>query len=161
MRIPLIIHLPSRMQGRLKWDTKSVAFTKDITPSLYYLLGHRPIVANRIFGKPLFVESDEEQQKYFQESYVIASSYGAAYGVLSGEGRWLFVADAVKDKDYFFDLQSPSNGNLDHFTPAVRARNQELIRELIGAVNELYSLKEKPQTAGAFDIGRQGRSTNE
>jgi hypothetical protein len=66
---------------------------------------------------------------------------------LSGKGRWLFVADAVKDKDYFFDLQSQSNGNLDHFTPAVRAQHQQLIREHIRAVNEFYNLKEKPQTA--------------
>ena len=157
MKIPLIVHLPPRLQSRLTWDAKSVAFSTDITPSLYYLLGHKPIVANRLFGRPLFVAAEQEQREYLQDSYVVASSYGAAYGVVSGNGRWLFVADGVKDRDHFFDLTDESKGRLDHFTSATRAEQQQLIRDYIGAINEFYNFKEKPHAAGAVDMGRQAR----
>ena len=53
IRVPLIIHLPAEMRKGLIWNTKNVAFTTDITPTIYYLLGHRPIERNPIFGKPL------------------------------------------------------------------------------------------------------------
>ena len=157
MRIPLIVHLPVKLQSRLTWDPKHVAFSTDITPTLYYLLGHKPILTNRLFGKPLFVETEQEQRDYSQDSYVVASSYGAAYGVVSGNGRWLFVADGVKDKDHFFDLSDEGKGRLDHFTSARRMEQQQLIRDYIGSINEFYNLKQKPQTAGAFDMGRQAR----
>lgn len=161
MRIPLIIHLPPKLASRLRWDASGVAFSTDITPSLYYLLGHKPIVANRLFGRPLFVATEQEQREYLRDSYVIASSYGAAYGVLSGNGRWLFVADGVKDKDQFFDLSDEGKGKLDHFTSATRAAQQQLIREYIGSINEFYNLREKPHTAGALDMGRQARPASD
>jgi hypothetical protein len=157
MRIPLIVHLPAKLRSRLTWDPKLVAFSTDITPTLYYLLGHKPILANRLFGKPLFVETEQERREYSRDSYVIASSYGAAYGVVSGNGRWLFVADGVKDKDHFFDLSDEGEGRLDHFTSARRIEQRQLLRDYIASINEFYNLTQKPQTAGAFDMGRQGR----
>ena len=51
---------------------------------------------------------------------MVASSYGAAYGVVSGDGRSLFVADGVKDKDYFFDLTDNANGSFASFTKTRR-----------------------------------------
>lgn len=162
IRVPLIVHLPKSLKQGLMWDADAIAFSTDITPSLYYLLGHRPINANNLFGRPLFVERAEERERYARDEYVVTSSYGAAYGVLSGNGRWLFVADGVKDKEQFFDLTEKSKSNLDHFTVGVRNSQKKVIRDYIGAVNEFYGLKEKPQTAGAYDAGWQGRpSTRE
>jgi len=161
MRIPLIVHLPAKLKSRLMWKSSDVAFSTDITPSLYYLLGHKPIIENPLFGRPLFVATEQEQRQYSRDSYVLASSYGAAYGVLSGNGRWLYVADGVKDKDYFFDLSDVGKRGLDHFTSAKRLEQQQLIRDYIGLINEFYGLKEKPQTAGAFDMGRQARPSAE
>lgn len=161
IRIPLIIHLPDKLKAGLVWDPEAAAFSTDITPSLYYLLGHRPIVRNGLFGRPLFTATQQEQREYLQAASVVASSYGAVYGVVSGNGRWLFLADAVRNRDYFYDLAGEGRGSLDNFTTAKRAEQQQLIREYIGSINQLYGLKEKPQTAGAFDMGRQGRAAGE
>ena len=38
-RVPLIVHLPEWIQKQVVADTNSVAFTTDVTPSLYYMLG--------------------------------------------------------------------------------------------------------------------------
>ena len=157
LRIPLIVHLPPRLRKSLTWDAKSPAFSTDITPSLYYLLGHRPIVANELFGRPLFTQTEGERSQYERASYVVASSYGAAYGVVSGDGRSLFVADGVKDKDYFFDLTDDANGSFASFTKTRRTEQQQAIKDYIGAVNRFYNLNGKPETAGAFDSGWQGR----
>jgi len=161
MRIPMIVHLPPKLQSGLTWKASDVAFSTDITPSLYYLMGHKPIVANPLFGRPLFVATEQEHREYSRDSHVLASSYGAAYGVLTGNGRWLFVADGVKNKDHFFDLSEEGNGRLDHFTTANRLEQQQFIRDFIGSINEFYNLKEKPRTAGAFDMGRQARPADE
>lgn len=161
IRVPLIIHLPEKLRANLVWDSRAAAFSTDITPSLYYLLGHRPIVKNDLFGKPLFTATEREQHEYQRESCVIASSYGAVYGVLSGNGRWLFLADAVRNRDYFYDLADEGRGSSNNFTASKRTEQQELIREYIGSINQFYGIKEKPQTAGAFDMGRQGRPASE
>jgi hypothetical protein len=52
VRIPLIIHLPPRLREKVAWDPEQIAFTLDLTPSLYYLLGHRPTVNQELFGRP-------------------------------------------------------------------------------------------------------------
>jgi hypothetical protein len=161
MRIPLIVHLPPRLQSGVTWNSKLAAFSTDITPSLYYLLGHKPIVANRLFGRPLFTSTVEERSAYTQETYVVASSYGAAYGVVDDAGKWLFVADAVRDKDYFFDLGQNGDQRQSPFASTTRIELQQIIRDYIGSINQFYNLKEKPQTAGAFDIGWQGRGKDQ
>src|SRR5262249_16299070 len=51
LRIPLIIHLPQRLQRATTCAPNDVALSTDITPSLYYLLGHRPIAVNPLFGR--------------------------------------------------------------------------------------------------------------
>jgi arylsulfatase A-like enzyme len=161
IRIPLIVHLPPRLREGVVCDSKAVAFSTDITPSLYYLLGHRPIVKNALFGKPLFTVTEQERREYDRDSYVLASSYGAVYGVLSENGRWLYLADGVRDKDSYYDLAKDHTRGLSHFTSALRTQQQAQIREHIGSLNQYYNLKEKPSTAGAFDMGRQGRTTND
>ena len=56
---------------------------------LYYLLGNRPIKSQEMYGRPLFTEKVEEQGAYKQDSYLVASSYAAVYGILAGDGRSL------------------------------------------------------------------------
>ena len=54
MRVPLLIHLPADLRRKLVYGDTHLSALTDITPSLYYLLGHRPMVANPLFGHPLF-----------------------------------------------------------------------------------------------------------
>ncbi|MBV9957434.1 MAG: sulfatase-like hydrolase/transferase, partial [Acidobacteria bacterium] len=138
MRIPIIVHLPTRYQKTLYWNPQSIAFSNDITPSLYYMLGHRPLVHNEIFGKPLFTLTEKEQADYQTRSYMVASSYGPNYGILSDNGRSYYFSDAVNSKDYFFDLKADPKGTRNLVTTELRAKNEPLIRRGIEAINRFY-----------------------
>jgi Sulfatase len=109
IRVPLIIHLPRWLKADVWDDPDSLAFLTDITPSLYYLLGHHPILRNGIYGRPLFTKDRAEQAPYLRSSYLIASSYGPVYGILSG-GNLLFIADGVNYEDYLFDATAGPAG---------------------------------------------------
>ena len=138
LRIPIIVHLPTYYRDSLFWDPQTIAFSSDITPSLYYMLGHRPIVQNEIFGKPLFTTTREEQADYQQRFYMVASSYGPTYGILSDNGRSLFISDAANSRDYFFDLKADPTGQRNLVNGERRAANEKLIRKQIDAINRFY-----------------------
>src|SRR6201988_4814412 len=53
MRVPLIIHLPVKLREHLVHDDGRLSTLTDIAPTLYYLLGHRPIRQNPLYGRPL------------------------------------------------------------------------------------------------------------
>ncbi|MCI0488323.1 MAG: sulfatase-like hydrolase/transferase [Blastocatellia bacterium] len=139
IRIPLIIHLPTEMKNRMSIDTKLIAFSTDITPSIYYLLGHRPIARNEIFGRPLFTESQQEQNAYLRENYLVASSYGAVYGILSNNGRRLYISDGVNYKDYYYDLEDDPAGTRNRVSSSIKAENEQLIRDHITAINRFFN----------------------
>lgn len=138
IRIPLLIHLPSEMQQSLTWDAGQVSFLTDITPSLYYLLDNAPIIPNPIYGRPLFTATAEEQRPYKRDSYLIVSSYGAVYGILHDNGRSLFIADALNDKEYFYNLADDPKGTHNRMNANIRAQNEQLIRQNIEAINGFY-----------------------
>src|SRR5262249_11092534 len=94
IRVPLIIHLPSRLAKAFTCDPSKIAFTTDITPSLYYLLGHKPTLRDENFGRSLFTSTaEEEQAAHTQQSYLVASSYGAVYGIIRNNGQFLYIAN--------------------------------------------------------------------
>src|SRR5437660_45829 len=61
IQVPLIIHLPKEQRSGLVWDAKRMVSLHDITPTLYYLLGHRPLRRGEMIGCPLFTLTREEQ----------------------------------------------------------------------------------------------------
>ncbi|MBM3774758.1 MAG: hypothetical protein FJW37_06285, partial [Acidobacteria bacterium] len=130
IRVPLIVHLPETWRS-MKSNPDAPAFLTDITPSLYYLLGHRPVAVNRISGRPLFTKKLDEQAPYLRKHYLIASSYGPVYGLLSDQGRSLYIVDAVNYRGSFHRLG-----------PGARQRSaaeyEGLIREEIGAINRFW-----------------------
>jgi hypothetical protein len=138
IRIPLIIHLPPRLRQKVAWDPEQIAFTLDLTPSLYYLLGHRPTVDQELFGRPLFTEKLAEQAPYLRSQYLIASSYAPVYGLLAKGGKSLFIVDAVNRRNYFFDLANDPKGLHNHVTPRIRDDNEAEIRRQIGLIQGLY-----------------------
>jgi hypothetical protein len=139
IRVPLIIHLPPSLEKNLVWDTKEISFLTDITPSLYYLLGHRPLHKSEIFGRPLFTETEEERKEYLRETYLVASSYGPVYGILRHNGDSLFIADAANDKEYSYDLTGDFRGAQKRLTPGMRADNEALIRRYIQSISQFYN----------------------
>jgi arylsulfatase A-like enzyme len=138
VEIPLLVHLPRTLARKTAFDTKAVAFSADITPSLYYLLGHRPVREHPVFGRPLFSDSESGLATAPPDGHLVASSYGAAYGILSSDGTSLYIADAGEYRDYWFDLSESSGGRAASRTEQLHGR--ELIRRKIQEINRFYGL---------------------
>jgi len=136
VRIPLIVHLPENLRAKVESDANGLAFSTDITPSLYYLLGHRPVQKNDLFGSPLFTETRAERQRDPRAAYLVASSYGPVYGILSAGGERLFIADGVNYRTYLFDLNRVESA----LSPdaSFEQEQDELIRRQILAIDSFY-----------------------
>jgi glucan phosphoethanolaminetransferase (alkaline phosphatase superfamily) len=109
VRVPLIIHLPKAMREKYVCDRQSLAALTDITPTLYYLLGHRPITKNDLFGRPIFVSTTEELKTYRRDELFFASDTHANYGWLTENGFMYTVSDSPF-KTFLFDLQHDPQG---------------------------------------------------
>jgi sulfatase-like protein len=137
MRVPLIVHLPPAMAASLVADPGRLAFSTDITPTLYALLGHPPADLGRIFGRPLFVRPGTDVSPRRRQDFLLASSYGAVYGMLRMNGGEMYVADAVDAQEYAVDMTGE---------PAVRvaltrdriAADRRRIEEQIGEIDARY-----------------------
>ena len=108
----------------------------DITPSLYALLGYEPEDLGPLFGRRLFAPRDDDSSLRRPDPFLLASSYGAVYGVLRQNGRRLYVVDAVDGREYAFDL-SASAENVP-VTPAMTTVNRRLIEEQLRALASVY-----------------------
>ncbi len=142
IRVPLIIHLPPALRERLYVNPRAVAFLTDITPSLYYILGHKPIRRNGVFGRPLFTETPEEEAQYLRDSYLIASSYGPVYGILKNNGHSFYIVNAENYKDYLFDLPENSSAVSAPVTASIRSENEQRIRDDILGISRFYRFEQ-------------------
>ena len=140
LRVPMIIHLPEKLRSRLSCDPKAIAFLTDITPTLYYLLGHRPIVSKPLFGKPLFTETLREREER-HGPWLVASSYGPVYGILDRDGRSLYIADGVNFQDSLYDLTSGQGDTREPVTRQTRERYQRLIEEQVLEIARFYGFE--------------------
>jgi arylsulfatase A-like enzyme len=142
VRIPLIIHLPAKFQKTSYWDTKQVAFSMDLTPSLYYMLGHRPIRNDEMLGRPLFTETKPEHDQYLRSSYLLVSSYGAVYAQLANNGDSLFIVDAVTRTNYLYDLAQDPQGSHNLVNVRALSDNEKFIREHVASINRFYNFQQ-------------------
>lgn len=143
LRIPLIVHLPSARSWQGDVDRTRLAFSTDITPTLYSVLGQRPVLEGRMFGRSL-VETEGGSEPRSRGSYVMASSYAATYCLLSEDGRRLYVVDTVNSRDYEFDLTEGAAGALMAVTPAERALKQQMIAEQIAEIAAFFGFDAQP-----------------
>lgn len=141
VRVPLIVHLPEWARKHTAFDNNDVAFTTDITPSLYYLLGQKPLVRNGIYGRALFALAGERPVGELHESYLLASSYAPVYGLLMSHGHLLYVADAVNYADSAYEIGSDGSNSQIAVTPELRKRGQEGIRDQVNEVAHFYRLR--------------------
>ena len=141
MRVPLIIHLPSKMRERLVYDDTRPSTLTDVTPSLYYLLGHRPIRQNPLYGRPLFTETKQELDSYPRQDLLLASDVRAVYGILTADGRYLYTTYDSPAQSYLFDLQVDPNAQHSILSPALKQRYDEEIIEHLQMVGNYYKYK--------------------
>jgi len=144
LKIPLIIHLPTGAQKHYFYDPQEIAFATDITPTIYYLLGHRPIQQNKFFGKPLFTETREEQSRYLQSAYLVESSYGPMYGILTRKPLQIYIDDAADYRHRFFDLSTDPTASNNLVNHEIQLRYQQQIRKEIEGVMAFYGFGNEP-----------------
>jgi phosphoglycerol transferase MdoB-like AlkP superfamily enzyme len=135
-RIPLIMHIPPKLREQRRWDSEAIAMLTDVTPTLYELLGYRPVADNEILGRTL-LRTDAEPDSPARDMYLLQSSYSRIFGLLEGHGQWLYTASANQLKEEFFDLRGdqPKTRSL---TPAERLQYRKWLLDRIGVVNSYY-----------------------
>jgi glucan phosphoethanolaminetransferase (alkaline phosphatase superfamily) len=143
IQIPLMIHLPDRNKSELAWDAKRLASLHDITPTLYYLLGHRSLNRGEMVGRSLFYAPGTEQAPQQPDHYFLMSSYMPVFGVLSGDQRSLFFVDAVLDRSFYYDLQHDPHAFKKRMTVPIRDRYDAVIRQDLKAIDRFYGLTEE------------------
>ena len=144
IRIPLIVHVPPKVKQSWYYDPDLISFNTDIAATIYELLGHGPVVSQAEFGRPLFTRTKPEMDQYKRESYMIASSYGPLYGLLSDNGGKLFIAH--EDGEEFFDLRRDPEATHNALTEEIRRNSEAQLRQDIEGIAHLYGYTYQPPT---------------
>jgi arylsulfatase A-like enzyme len=140
MRVPLIVHVPPHLRAGLRTDLSEVAFLTDLTPTLYRLLGYDPQDLGTLFGRSLFADADADVRSRRDDDFLVASAYGAVYGVVRQNGRQLYVVDTIEGREYLADMSGAAPRSLET-TPAVTAANRDRIRRDIDRLSALYHFR--------------------
>ncbi|HYM79081.1 MAG TPA: sulfatase-like hydrolase/transferase [Candidatus Dormibacteraeota bacterium] len=141
MRVPLMIHLPPKLRARLVYDDTRLSTLTDITPTLYYLLGHRPIRQNPLYGRPLLVEHKQELDAYPARDLLLASDVRAVYGILTSDGRYLYATYDSPAQSYLFDLNADPDAQHSILTDSLKQHYDEQIIEHLQMVGDYYGYK--------------------
>jgi arylsulfatase A-like enzyme len=146
MRVPLIMHVPKKIRDSYYYDTAKLIFTTDITPTLYYLLGHRPIRNDEVLGRPMITQSREESLPYERPSYLLASSYAPNYGMIDSQGRTFFSFDDAKHTQSLYALASDPHGDRNLLTTQAARQEDRAIRSHIAQISRAYNFHYQPAT---------------
>lgn len=141
MHVPLIVHLPSRMREGLVYDDQRLSTLTDIAPSLYYLLGHKPIRENPLYGRPLFTETRQELESYAPHDYLLASDVRAVYGILTSDERYLYTTYDSPAQSYLFDLSADPNAQHNILTAPLKQHYDEQIIDSLHQLGNFYGYR--------------------
>jgi arylsulfatase A-like enzyme len=139
--VPLIVRVPPRASESLAVDTDALAFTTDIAPTLYRLLGRAPAELGPMFGMPLVGATPAALTARRREPYIVASSYGPVYGLLEKNGDELYIIDAVNTAEHKYDLRRGLNGERVVVTDIDRQRSIDAIQTQVLEVSKFYGVK--------------------
>ena len=154
MHIPLIIHLPAQLRSHLICDPNRLASLIDITPTLYYLLGHRPIRTDFVLGQPLFFESAAEMQRYHRDHLLMASDIRAGYGIVTGDVRKMYVTYDSPEKSYLFDLVNDPSGAHNVVTDEAKNKYNAMILKDLDSIAAFYDYKPNGGESGRLQWDR-------
>jgi len=141
MRVPLIVHLPPTIRETLVYDDTRISTLTDIAPTIFYLLGHRPIRQNPLYGRPLFAESKEELNRYPAKDLLLASDVHAVYGIFTADQRYFYTTYDSPAQSYLFDLSADPNAEHSILTSPLKQRYDEEIIEHLQAIGDFYGYK--------------------
>jgi hypothetical protein len=135
LRIPLVMHVPKRLLAARHWDADGLAWSTDVTPSLYELLGDTPLTGD-LLGRTLFSRAGEAPPAR-PELHLVQSSYSRIFGLVDRDGQWMFSADGNRNIDEFFDLNE-AHPTRQTISDADRVRYQRWLLERIRKLNAYY-----------------------
>jgi arylsulfatase A-like enzyme len=137
VRVPLIMHVPAALRSQWSWDEQRAAFTTDITPTLYRLLGHEPHAPAGFFGEPLAHPAGVAVPP--PADRMVAASYGAVYGALLDGGRSYYVFDAIAMRELAFNIGSDATpGSSARVTSEIQQRGLSVIRRTVEDISTFY-----------------------
>jgi len=137
VRVPLIIHVPAAMQERYAWDVNRPAYTTDLTPTLYRLLGQEPVAPQPFFGESLAAQPGASAAPV--RNRMIAASYGSVYGAVMDDASRLYVVDAIQRREMAFTLtDGAAPGTPLAVTPALRRDGELVIRSTVEGLARQY-----------------------
>jgi len=137
LRIPMVVHLPARLQAAYTADLSRISFLTDLAPSLQALVGAAGPFEG-IAGSPLFVPPDQSPADRRRQSFMVMSSYGSTYGVLRRNGKLLYISDLLNWRDHAYELYTEPNGTRLPVTGAMRRVNQSEIERHLDRVDEMF-----------------------
>ncbi|HEV7674642.1 MAG TPA: sulfatase-like hydrolase/transferase [Candidatus Angelobacter sp.] len=140
MHVPLIVHMPRSMRNKVTYDKDRVSTLTDITPSLYYLLGHRPIKQDPMLGQPLFAETRQELDSYQRDELFLASDISPIYGILD-KGRYMYVTYASPARSYLFDLAKDPNAEHNIVTDALKQHYDQRVIDNLKQIGDYYGYR--------------------
>jgi Sulfatase len=141
MHVPLIMHVPPKLRKGMVYDENRLSTLTDIAPTLYFLLGHRPIRQNALYGRPLFAETKPELDRYERGDLLLASDVRAVYGILTADGKYLYTTYDSPSQSYLFDLTADPNAQRNVLTPALKQKYDEEIIEQLHFIGDYYGYR--------------------
>lgn len=142
MRVPLIVHLPVSMRADWSVDVTRVAFTTDLTPTIYRLLGHDAQPPLPFFGEPLVFSRGRTPPA--PSDRMVASSYGSVYGAVMNGGRQLYIVDAMQLREMLYVMEpGPLSGRAAVPDADTRTRGAAVIRDTVEALARLHGYRPK------------------
>jgi membrane-anchored protein YejM (alkaline phosphatase superfamily) len=140
VRIPLIVKIPASARSTLTTDLARLAFSTDIAPTLYALLGHPVRDLGPLFGAPLFVPTGDDLRDRRRGSFLLTASYGATYGLVRRNGRSLYVTDLVERREFAYDLSRGVVGAETTVDHGLRQVNQREIRGQVAEIARFFKV---------------------
>lgn len=141
MQVPLIIHLPKNLRNQVVYDPHAIASLVDISPTLYYLLGHKPIEKNPLFGRPLLASNLDELRSYSRNDLFLASDARAAFGLLTGDGRYMYVTYDSPAQSFLFDLVQDPDATQNVLTDALKKKYDQRVVDCLQIIAGFYGYK--------------------
>jgi membrane-anchored protein YejM (alkaline phosphatase superfamily) len=154
IRIPLVIKVPQALRAGLTTDLDRIAFSTDIAPTLYSVLQHEVRDLGPFFGAPLFVAQGGTLQDRRSQSFLVTASYGPAYGIVSGDGRSLYVTDLLERREVFYDMSKEARARSRTVPAQVREESQQEIRRQVLAIGALYQLQGRAGPGKGGNVAR-------
>jgi hypothetical protein len=129
--------VPAALREQFRWEPSRAAFTTDLTPTLYQLLGHTPAAPGDFYGESLAKSPGATLPA--PRDRMIASSYGAVYGAVMHGGTQLYVADAVERREVAFAIEAGAgSGRRVDVDAVTRREGTDVIKTSVQSIARAY-----------------------